>query len=108
MPLVQNEKTLFEGQVYLPAFLEDSCQWFLPALDFSTKKKVTKKGQHTSPCERSISGSFPPREKTFHAKNKHFLALEEEKTLRQWLREQANILKRGGNILQNILKILKK
>jgi hypothetical protein len=77
-------------------------------LGLFNKKKSHKKGATYIPCERSISGSFPPREKTFHAKNKHFLALEEEKTLRQWLREQANILKRGGNILQNILKILKK
>jgi hypothetical protein len=47
-------------------------------LGLFNKKKSHKKGATYIPCERSISGSFPPRGKTFHAKNKHFLALEEE------------------------------
>jgi hypothetical protein len=28
MPVVQNEKALFEGRVYVPTLVEDSCQWF--------------------------------------------------------------------------------
>jgi hypothetical protein len=57
MPLVQNEKTLLIGRVYMPPLLEDAGQVFLPALDFFQKTKSHQKGGTCIACERPISGS---------------------------------------------------